>query len=210
MEYRQMGNTGVRVSAIGLGTNQFGGKVDQQGVDDIIAAAIDLGINLIDTADVYQGGRSEETLGVALRGRWDRVVLATKAHGAMGDGPNDYGCSRYHIMAAVEASLRRLNTDHIDLYQMHRWDDKTPIEETLRALDDLDRRRQGSLHRRVQLRCLAVSLGNLLAEVRGGRGSRRSRTITTCSSAPLSRRSCPIAVRTMWASSPTSLWPADS
>ncbi len=137
MEYRQMGNTGVRVSAVGLGTNQFGGKVDQQGVNDIVAAAIDLGTNLIDTADVYQGGRSEETLGVALRGRWNRVVLATKVHGAMGDGPNDHGASRYHIIAGVEASLRRLNTDHIDLYQIHRWDETTPVEEMLRTLDDL-------------------------------------------------------------------------
>ena len=139
MQYRQLGSAGVRVSAIGLGTNQFGGKVDQAGVNDIIDAALDLGINLIDTADVYQQGRSEETLGVALAGRWDKFVLATKVCMQTGDGTNDKGASRYHIMHNVEASLRRLQSDYIDLYQIHRWDDATPIEETLRALDDLVR-----------------------------------------------------------------------
>ncbi len=139
MEYRQLGNSGVRVSAIGLGTNQFGGKVDQAGVNNIIDAALDLGVNLIDTADVYTRGRSEETLGIALQGKWDRVVLATKVFGVTGEGTNDTGASRYHIMNGVEASLRRLKSDHIDLYQIHRWDANTPIEETLRALDDLVR-----------------------------------------------------------------------
>ena len=137
MHYRSMGDSGVRVSTVGLGTNQFGGKVDQKGVNDIIDAALDLGINMIDTADVYQSGRSEETLGKALKDRWDRVVLATKVYGSTGEGPNDRGASRYHMMNAVDASLRRLQTDHIDLYQIHRWDDETPIEETLRTLDDL-------------------------------------------------------------------------
>ena len=127
------------MSVIGLGTNQFGGKVDQAGVNEIIDGALDLGINFIDTADVYQQGRSETALGVALKGKWERVVLATKAFFPTGDGPNDKGVSRYHLVNAVEASLRRLQSDHIDLYQMHRWDDATPIEETLRALDDLVR-----------------------------------------------------------------------
>jgi aryl-alcohol dehydrogenase-like predicted oxidoreductase len=139
MEYRQLGQAGVRVSALGLGTNQFGGPLDQNGVNEIVAAALDMGINFIDTANVYQKGRSEETLGVALRGRRERVVLATKGFFATGDGPNDRGASRYHLVQAVDASLRRLQTDHIDLYQMHRWDENTPIEETLRALDDLVR-----------------------------------------------------------------------
>ncbi len=139
MQYRQLGPSGVRVSTIGLGTNQFGGVVDQQGVNQIIAGAIDLGINFIDTADIYTGSRSEETLGVALKGRRNQVVLATKVRSKMGDGPNDQGASRYHVMAGVEASLRRLQTDHIDLYQIHAWDDTTPIAETLRALDDLVR-----------------------------------------------------------------------
>lgn len=137
MNYRQLGNSGLRVSVIGLGTNQFGGKVDQAGVNEIIDGCLDLGINFIDTADTYSRGNSETTLGVALKGKWDRVVFATKVVSPTGDGPNDRGASRYHIINGVEASLRRMQTDHIDLYQMHRWDDITPIEETLRALDDL-------------------------------------------------------------------------
>jgi aryl-alcohol dehydrogenase-like predicted oxidoreductase len=137
MNYRRLGNSGLRVSEIGLGTNQFGGKVDQKGVNTIIDGALDLGINLLDTADVYTQGRSEETLGKALKGRWDRVVLATKVHSKTGDGPNDFGSSRYHIANGLEASLRRLGAEYIDLYQLHRWDAETPIEETLRALDDL-------------------------------------------------------------------------
>lgn len=167
MNYRQMGNTGIRVSAVGLGTNQFGGKVDQQGVNEIIAAALDLGITLIDTADVYRGGRSEETLGVALAGRWDRVVLATKVFNPMGDGPNDRGASRYHIIAGVEASLRRLNTDHIDLLQMHRWDAATPIAETLRALDDLIAAGKVRYIGASNYAAWQLAHSNLLAEVRG-------------------------------------------
>ncbi len=139
MNYRSLGRSGLQVSVIGLGTNQFGGKVDQAGVNEIIDGALDLGINFIDTADVYQQGRSETALGAALKGKWEKVVLATKAFFPTGDGPNDKGVSRYHLVNAVEASLRRLQSDHIDLYQMHRWDDGTPIEETLRALDDLVR-----------------------------------------------------------------------
>lgn len=137
MNYRQLGNSGVRVSVIGMGTNQFGGQVEKSAVPAILDAAQALGINFIDTADVYQNGRSEEALGAALKGRWDHFVVATKVYFKVGDGPNDYGSSRYHIMNGVEASLRRLQTDHIDLYQMHRWDTHTPIAETMRALDDL-------------------------------------------------------------------------
>jgi 1-deoxyxylulose-5-phosphate synthase len=167
MEYRQLGASGVRVSAIGLGTNQFGGVVDQQGVNEVVAGALDLGINFIDTADVYTQGRSEETLGVALKGRWDSVVLATKVRNKTGDGPNDQGASRYHIVNGVEASLRRLQTDHIDLYQIHRWDETTPIEETLRALDDLVR--SGKVRYVGASNFAAWQLGraNLLAEIRG-------------------------------------------
>lgn len=137
MQYRQLGNSGVRVSVIGLGTNQFGRKVEQKEVNNIIDAAQELGINFIDTADVYADSNSEKTLGEALNGRWDRFVLATKVYFEMGDGTNDKGASRYHIMNGVEASLRRLKSDHIDLYQIHRWDENTPIEETMRTLDDL-------------------------------------------------------------------------
>lgn len=137
MEYRSLGRSGVKVSAIGLGGNQFGAKVNQEQTAHIVHHAMDLGINFIDTADVYSRGRSEEVLGVALAGRWDRVVLASKVRSPMGDGPNDRGASRYHIIEGVNASLRRLNSDHIDLLQIHSWDPETPIEEMMRALDDL-------------------------------------------------------------------------
>ncbi len=165
MHYRHLGRSGLQVSVIGLGTNQFGGKVDQAGVNQIIGAALDQGINLIDTADVYQQGRSESTLGAALKGQWGKVVLATKGFNATGDGPNDKGASRYHLVAAVEDSLRRLQSDHIDLYQMHRWDAGTPIEETLRALDDLVR--SGKVRYIGASNYLAWQLAraNLLAEV---------------------------------------------
>jgi aryl-alcohol dehydrogenase-like predicted oxidoreductase len=132
-----MGPAGVRVSVIGMGTNQFGRTVDQNAANDIIDAAIDLGINFIDTADVYAAGDSETLLGIALQGKWDKFVVATKGYNAMGDGTNDKGNSRYHLINAVEASLRRLQSDHIDLYQLHRWDVNTPIAETMRTLDDL-------------------------------------------------------------------------
>lgn len=166
MEYRTLGRSGLQVSAIGLGTNQFGGKVDQAGVNEIIAGAIDLGINLIDTADVYQQGRSEEALGIALKGKWDKVVLATKGFFPTGDGPNDKGASRYHILDAVDASLRRLQRDHIDLYQVHRWDANTPIEETLRALDDLVRSGKVRYVGASNYMAWQLARANLLAEVR--------------------------------------------
>lgn len=166
MQYRNLGRSGLKVSAIGLGTNQFGGKVDQAGVNEIIDGALDLGINLIDTADVYQQGRSEERLGVALKGKWDKVVLATKAFHPTGEGPNDKGVSRVHIVHAVEASLTRLQSDHIDLYQMHRWDVDTPIEETLRALDDLVRSGKVRYVGASNYMAWQLAHANLLAEVR--------------------------------------------
>jgi aryl-alcohol dehydrogenase-like predicted oxidoreductase len=167
MQYRQLGNSGLRVSAIGLGTNQFGGKVEQAGVTTIVNGAIDLGINFFDTADVYTKGNSEETLGVALKGKWDKVVLGTKVVGATGDGPNDTGASRYHIMNGVEASLRRLQSDHIDLYQIHRWDAKTPIEETLRALDDLVQSGKVRYVGASNFAAWQLAKANLLASVHG-------------------------------------------
>lgn len=137
MEYRRLGRAGVKVSAIGVGCNQFGNKVDLAGTKAIVARALEVGINFFDTADVYgKRGGSETHLGEALAGRWDKVVLATKGRYDMGDGPNDAGASRYHLLTAIEASLRRLKTDHIDLYQIHGWDEGVPVEEMMRALED--------------------------------------------------------------------------
>jgi aryl-alcohol dehydrogenase-like predicted oxidoreductase len=167
MKYRQLGSSGVRVSALGLGTNQFGGAVDEAGVKAIVHGALALGINFIDTADTYQGGRSEETLGTALKGRWQEVVLATKVEHRTGEGPNDLGASRYHIANGVEASLRRLQSDHIDLYQIHSWDDTTPIEETLRTLDDLVRSGKVRYIGASNFAAWQLARANLLAEVRG-------------------------------------------
>ena len=134
MDYRQLGSSGVRVSVIGLGANRFGSNdTPQSVVDKIIRAALDSGINFIDTANVYSEGRSEETLGHALKGRLDQVVLATKFSFPKKDSPNSWGASRYHVMQAVDKSLRRLQSDHIDLYYAHRWDETTPIAETMRV-----------------------------------------------------------------------------
>jgi aryl-alcohol dehydrogenase-like predicted oxidoreductase len=145
MEYRQLGHSGLRVSRLSLGTMTFGGQGDfrdvgQTGLDTArgqISMALDAGVNLIDTADVYSGGAAEDILGQALSGRRDQVLLATKARFPMGAGPNDAGLSRHHLIEACEASLRRLRTDHIDLYQVHEWDGQTPLAETLAALDHL-------------------------------------------------------------------------
>ena len=147
MEYRNVGRTGLKVSALCLGSMQFGWTADEPTAFQVLNGAWDAGINFIDTADVYSrwapgnpGGVAEEIIG-----RWikqakiprEKLVLATKVHGKMGDGPNDEGLSRLHILQAVEASLRRLQVDTIDLYQTHAFDPTVPIEETLRALDDL-------------------------------------------------------------------------
>ncbi len=167
MQYRQLGNSGVRVSVIGMGTNQFGKVVAQEAVHEIIAAAHDHGLNFIDTADVYADSQSETTLGHALKGRREQFVIATKVYFKTGAGPNDYGASRYHIMNGVEASLRRLQTDHIDLYQMHRWDDTTPIAETLRSLDDLIRSGKVRYIGASQYAAWQLAEANLLAELRG-------------------------------------------
>ena len=149
MEYRRLGRTGLKVSTICLGTMQFGWTTDEPTAHTILSRAVELGINFIDTADVYSrwhpgnpGGVSETHIGNWLAGGSvprDQLVIATKVRGKMGDGPNDQGLSRGHIMHAVEASLRRLRTDYIDLYQTHSFDPDTPIDETLRALDDLVR-----------------------------------------------------------------------
>jgi aryl-alcohol dehydrogenase-like predicted oxidoreductase len=141
MEYRALGRTGAKVSEFCLGAMMFGewGNTDEDACVRTIHAALDAGINFVDTADVYSDGRSEEIVGTALRGRRDRVVLATKVHGQMSDDPNQRGNSRLWIMREVEESLRRLQTDHVDLYQIHRPDPDAELEETLGALTDLVR-----------------------------------------------------------------------
>ncbi len=137
MEYRRLGSAGLKVSALGLGTNNFGERMDEKASVGIVHAALDAGVNFIDTANRYGGGHSEEFIGKALKGRRWQALIGTKFGRNAGKGPNDSGGSRQHIMKAVEASLRRLDTDYVDLYQMHVADPETPIEETLRALDDL-------------------------------------------------------------------------
>ncbi len=137
MEYRQLGKSGLQVSVIGLGTNNFGRRVDAKGTATVISHALDAAINTIDTSNSYSGTLSEEYMGRALKGKRDRAIIATKVSSRMGDGPNQAGNSRQHIMTEVENSLRRLDTHYIDLYQIHFPDPTTPIDETLRALDDL-------------------------------------------------------------------------
>jgi len=147
MNTRFLGNTGVRVSELCFGAMTFGGKgywknigqVEQQEADELVNLAMDAGINFFDTADIYSEGRSEEILGKALGKKRNDIVLATKVRGRSGPGPNDVGLSRKHIIKSCDASLRRLGTDYIDLYQVHSFDPRTPLEETLRALDDLVR-----------------------------------------------------------------------
>src|SRR3954470_3407956 len=139
MQLRNLGNTGVKVSPLCLGAMMFGnwGNTDHDESMRIIHAALDAGINFLDTADVYSRGESEQIVGKALKGRRDHVVLATKVHGPMGDDPNEFGNSRRWITKEVEHSLRRLQTDWIDLYQIHRPEEDTNIDETLGALSDL-------------------------------------------------------------------------
>lgn len=141
MEYRPLGRTGVMVSPLCLGAMNFGDPTGKEESIAIINRALEAGINFIDTANVYSAGESERIVGQALKenGRRDQVVLATKVHGRMGDDPNEQGASRHHVLKACEDSLRRLQTDHIDLYQLHRPSLTIPVDETLRAFDDLIR-----------------------------------------------------------------------
>ena len=146
MEYRRLGNSGLKVPVLSLGTGTFGGRGDmfsKWGNSDVADATrlvdicLDAGLNFFDTADIYSGGASEEILGAAIKGRRDDVLISTKATFTMGPGPNDKGSSRYHLIRSAEASLKRLGTDHIDVYFMHGFDAQTPVEETLSALDNL-------------------------------------------------------------------------
>ena len=145
MHYRNLGATGLKVSVLSFGTMSFVGSGRQSAIGStdvdearrLVDRCLDAGVNLFDTADVYASGDSEQILGEALKGRRERVVLATKVNGRMGEGVNDSGQSRSHIIRGCEDSLRRLGTEWIDLYQVHSWDGNTPLEETLSALDAL-------------------------------------------------------------------------
>ncbi len=137
MEYRQVGRSGLKVSEICLGTMTFGHGTDEKESAAMVARALDLGVNFFDTANSYADAQSERLLGKALSGRRDRAVVATKFYNPMGGGPNDSGMSRYHIMNAIDASLKRLDMDHVDIYYIHHVDQQTPLDEMLGALDDL-------------------------------------------------------------------------
>ncbi|SEO97809.1 aldo/keto reductase [Paenibacillus sp. OV219] len=139
MNYRRLGNSGLRVSELGLGTNAFGKRADRETSIRIIDFAIERGINFIDTANIYAGTESERIIGEALQGKRSKVVLATKGGLPRGSGPNESGSSRFHLQQELEDSLTRLQTDYVDLYQIHTFDPNTPLEETLRFLDDMVR-----------------------------------------------------------------------
>jgi 1-deoxyxylulose-5-phosphate synthase len=158
MEYRSLGRTGLRVSRMTLGTNNFGRDVDEPTTIRVVRKAMDLGINSIDTANVYAGRRSEELIGKAVHGDRDRFVIATKVGSDVGEGPNDVGLSRKHIISQISESLRLLQTDHIDIYYMHRFDAVTPLEETLRTFDQLIR--QGKV---LYLACSNFTVENMRA-----------------------------------------------
>jgi aryl-alcohol dehydrogenase-like predicted oxidoreductase len=148
MEFRQLGGSGFKVPALSFGTGTFGGKgdlfsgwgsTDAKEATHLVDICLDAGLNMFDSADVYSDGMAEEILGEAIKGRRDAVLISTKATFRLGDGPNDVGSSRFHLIQAVEAALQRLGTDWIDLFQLHAFDALTPIEETLGTLDDLVR-----------------------------------------------------------------------
>ncbi len=148
MEYRILGGSGLKVPALTFGTGTFGGKGDlfaSWGNSEVAEATrlvdvcLEAGLNMFDSADVYSGGRAEEILGAAIAGRRDKVLISTKATFRLGDGPNDVGSSRFHLIRAIEGSLKRLGTDYLDLFQLHGFDAMTPVEETLSTLDDLVR-----------------------------------------------------------------------
>jgi aryl-alcohol dehydrogenase-like predicted oxidoreductase len=156
LEYRIVGRTGLKVSRMTLGTNNFGRDVDEATSIRVIRKAIDLGINSIDTANVYTARRSEEIIGKAVHGDRDRFVIATKLGHDVGEGPNDSGLSRKHILAQLAKSLELLQTDHLDIYYMHRFDPVTPLEETLKTFDQLIK--EGKV---LYLACSNFTVGNI-------------------------------------------------
>ncbi len=215
MRYTQLGGTGLPVSRLCLGTMTFGLQCDEDTSVAILDRALEAGITFLDTADAYPlggdqttVGRTEEIVGRWMAGRRDEVIVATKCHYPMSARRWDRGNSRKHVTSAVEASLRRLGTDHIDLYQLHAWDERTPLDETLRALDDLVRAGK-VVHVGVSnwpAWRVARSLGR--SEATGSSGCGACSPVTTCCSAVSSRISSPSAPRRASAASPTTRWPA--
>jgi aryl-alcohol dehydrogenase-like predicted oxidoreductase len=164
VSFVRLGRSGLKVSRACLGTMTFGNT--DWGTDDlesrrIVDAFVDAGHNFVDTADVYNAGASEEIVGRAIAKKRDEVVLATKGYNAMGDGPNERGSSRAHLTRGLDASLRRLGTDHIDLYQLHNWDHDTPIEESMTALDGFVRSGKVRYYRLFELLCQSVGRGSV-------------------------------------------------
>ena len=218
MEYRQLGRSGLRVSTITLGTMGFGGsgwaapvgQIDVDGARRQIGLARDAGVNLFDTADVYSGGLSEEILGKALGSDREDVLIATKVRMPMGDGPNDAGLSRHHVIRGAEASLRRLGTDYIDLYQVHEWDGHTPLEETLSPSTHLVQ--SGKVR---YIGCSNYAAWQLMkalwtSERDGVSSSSASRCTTRCKLATPSTRLCRSRSTRAWASSSGARSPAAS
>jgi aryl-alcohol dehydrogenase-like predicted oxidoreductase len=196
VKYVNLGKTGLRVSRVCLGMMSYGNDsdrawvLDEDAAEPIVKAAVEGGVTFFDTADVYSGGASEVATGRLLAAYFarDEVVVATKVHGAMGPGENDRGLSRKHILAGIDASLRRLNMDYVDLYQIHRWDPRTPIEETMEALHDVVR--AGKARYIGGARCTRGSSPRRSSPPMrtAGPGSVQCRTTTTCSTAKKSGR----------------------
>jgi len=204
MELRRLGTSGLKVSAVGLGCNNFGMRIDQAQTQAVVDAALEAGITLFDTADIYGGSKSEVFLGEALKGKRDKAVIATKFANPMGEGAYRKGGSRRYIVSAVEASLKRLQTDHIDLYQMHVPDADTPIEETLRALDDLVR--DGKvLYLGIQISPAGrLPTPNGFPGLRSWTASSAPRTCSACWSVARPRKYFLPASISVWASCPSS------
>ena len=196
MEYRYLGRSGLQVSAIGLGTNNFGGRLDAAASAVVINHALDMGINMIDTSNSYGGTYSEEYIGRALKGKRHQAVIATKVSSRMADGPNNAGNSRKHIMTEVENSLRRLNTDYIDLYQIHWQDANVPIEEDAARAGRSGAAGQSALYRLLQLYGVAGVRSGVDVALPGHRGVCQRAALWTGRLKPNSRRS---AANTAWA-----------
>jgi aryl-alcohol dehydrogenase-like predicted oxidoreductase len=211
MEYRRLGNSGLQVSLAGLGCNNFGMRIDAEQTRAVVHQALDEGITLFDTADIYGNrGQSEEMLGNALGNRRHEIVLASKFGMAMGDGPYKIGGSRWYIVRACEASLKRLGTDYIDLYQIHQPDPLTPEEETMAALDTLVGAGKVRYLGHSNYAGWQTADAAWIAKRADGHHTSQRRISTTCSTAVSRKTLCRRAASSASASFPFSRWLADS